>query len=54
MKSALMQILKRVRIVIELLLIESGGLFKQRDRVGFWSGLCIQVGEALTERCMAG
>ena len=53
-QSALLQIAQRLRIAIELLLIEGGGLLEHSSRVSGRSALLLEVGEALAERQMAG
>jgi hypothetical protein len=49
----LTQILKRLRIVIQPMLIEHGSLLEQRGPISISIGLWSQIGEALTERCLA-
>ena len=51
-QSALLQIAQRLRIAIELLLIEGGGLLEHNSRVGGRSALLLEVSEALAERQM--
>ena len=48
------EIAHRFGIVIELLLIESGGLFQHCGRIHCRTGLRIEAGEALAEGQMAG
>ena len=50
LQSTLAEIAECLRVVIELLPIESSSLLKHRDRVGFWSSPRIEMGEALAER----
>jgi len=51
-QSALLQIAQRLRVAIELLLIEGGGLLEHSSRVSGRSALLLEVGEALAERQM--
>ena len=51
-QSALLQIAQRLRVAIELLLVEGGGLLEHRSRVSGRSALLLEVGEALAERQM--
>ena len=53
-QSALFQIVQRLGVAIELLLIESGGLLEHSSRVGGRSALLLEVSEALAEGQMAG
>jgi len=48
------KIAQGLRVAIELLLIESGGLFEHGGRVGWRSALLLEVSEALAEGQMAG
>src|SRR5579864_8213063 len=48
-QSALLQIVQRLGVTIELLLIESGGLLEHISRVGRRSALLLEVEEALAE-----
>lgn len=52
--SALPQIVQRLRVAIELLLIEGGGLLEHISRVSARSALLLEVSEALAEGQMAG
>ena len=51
-QSALLQIVQRLGVAIELLLIKSGRLFEHSSRVGWKSTLLHEVSEALAERQM--
>ena len=51
-QSALLQIAQRLRVAIELLLIEGGGLLEHSSKVSGRSVLLLEVGEALAERQM--
>ena len=51
-QSALLQIAQRLRVAIELLLIEGGGSLEHISRVGGRSILLLEVGEAFAERQM--
>jgi len=51
-QSALFQIVQRLGVAIELLLIKSGGLLEHISRVRGRSALLLEVGEALAERQM--
>jgi hypothetical protein len=54
-KSTLNEIVQRLRVVIQLLLIESGGLLKHGGgRVVFGRGLWIEISDALMEGQTAG
>ncbi len=53
-QSALLKIVQRLGVAIELLLIESGGLLQHGGRVGWRSALLLEVSEALAEGQMAG
>ncbi len=53
-QSALPKIAQCLGVAIELLLIESGGLFEHGGRVGWRSALLLEVSEALAEGQMAG
>ena len=53
-ETTLVEITECLGVAIELLLIESSSLLKHGGRVGFWTGLWIQAGEALVERQLAG
>ena len=53
-QSALPKIAQCLGVAIELLLIESGGLFEHGGRVGWRSALLLEVSEALAEGKMAG
>ena len=50
MHSAPVEIVERLGVVIQLLLIESRGLLEHRAGIGFRSGLRIEAGQALAER----
>ena len=54
MQSALPKIAQCLGVAIELLLIESGGLFEHGGRVGWRSALLLEVSKALAEGQMAG
>ena len=54
MQSALFQIVPRLGVAIELLLIKSGGLREHGGRVGWKSTLLLEVSEALAKRQMTG
>ena len=53
-QSALFQIVQRLWVAIELLLIKSGGLFEYRSSVGWRNTVLLEVSEALAKRQMAG
>ena len=53
-QSALPKIAQCLGVAIELLLIESGGLFEHGGRVGWRSALLLEVSKALAEGQMAG
>src|SRR5207237_1659261 len=53
-QSALLQILQRLGVPIELLLIKSGGLLKHGGRIGWRSTVLLEVSEALAEGQLAG
>lgn len=53
-QSALLQIVPRLGVAIELLLIEGGGLLEHSSRVSGRSALLLEVSEALAEGQMAG
>ena len=53
-QSALFQIVQRLGVAIELLLIKSGGLLEHISRVGGRSALLLEASEALAEGQMAG
>src|SRR5262245_7139684 len=53
-QSALLQIVQRLRVAIELLLIESGGLLEHSGRVGWRRALLLEISKALAEGQMAG
>ena len=52
-QSALLQIAQRLRVAIELLLIEGGGLLEHISRVGGRSALLLEASEALAEGQLA-
>ena len=52
-QSALFQIVQRLGVAIELLLIKSGGLLEHISRVGGRSALLLEASEALAEGQMA-
>ena len=54
MKSALVEIAQRLRVVIQLLLIEVGSLIEHNGGTAFCRGLWIEASEALTEGQTAG
>src|SRR5207247_2425434 len=53
-QSALLKIVQRLGVAIELLLIESGGLFEHGGNVGCRSALMLEISKALAEGQMAG
>src|SRR6266481_6191331 len=53
-QSSLFQIVPRLQVGIELLLIESGGLLEHGGRVGGRSALLLEVSETLAEGKMTG
>lgn len=53
-QSALFQIVQRLRVANELLLIESGGLLEHSSRVGWRSTVLLEVREALAKGQMTG
>jgi hypothetical protein len=53
-QSSLFQLVPRLRVGIELLLIESGGLLEHGGRVGGRSALLLEVSETLAEGKMTG
>src|SRR5438045_8424672 len=53
-QSALFQILQRLGVAIELLLIKSGGSLKHGGRIGWRSTVLLEVTEALAEGQLAG
>jgi hypothetical protein len=52
-QSALFQIVQRLGVAIELLLIKSGGLLEHISRVGGRSALLLEASEALAEGQLA-
>src|SRR6266568_1376230 len=52
-QSSLLQIVQRLRVAIELLLIKSGGLLEDRGRIG-WKSVLLEVNEAFAEGQMTG
>src|SRR5213082_1220782 len=53
-QSAFVQILQRLGVAIELLLIKSGGLLKHGGRIGWRSTVLLEVSEALAEGQLSG
>ena len=53
-QSAVLKIVQRLGVAIQLLLIESGGLLEHGGRVGWRSALLLEISEALVEGQMAG
>src|SRR5205085_6519995 len=53
-QSAVFQILQRLGVAIELLLIKSGGCVKHGGRIGWRSTVLLEVSEALAEGQLAG
>src|SRR6266568_655416 len=52
-QSSLLQIVQRLRVAIELLLIKSGGLLEDSGRIG-WKSVLLEVNEAFAEGQMTG
>ena len=52
-KSALLQIVPRLGVALELLLIKGGGLLEHGGRIGGRNTVLFEVGEALAERQLA-
>jgi hypothetical protein len=53
MHSTLFEILQRLGVMMELLLIESGSLLEHSSRIGWRSTVLFEVNEALAERQLA-